>query len=118
MPASRARLLIVDDEAAQMTALCTTLQMAGYETVGFSSATQALATLRSQQFDLLLTDMMMPEMDGIALLRMAFEIDPAYCLYLSSRFIVERFCEAFDHHRLAHILSPVLNHEKFDLFSQ
>src|SRR6185503_11335977 len=37
---------------------------------------QALAALHNQSFDLVLTDMMMPEMDGITLLRNAFEIDP------------------------------------------
>ena len=36
MPAPLAKLLIVDDETAQMTALCKTLQLEGYETVGFS----------------------------------------------------------------------------------
>ena len=75
MPAALAKLLIVDDETAQMTALCKTLSLEGYETVGFSSATEALGALRTQAFDLVLTDMMMPEMDGITLLRHAFEID-------------------------------------------
>lgn len=75
MPAPLAKLLIVDDETAQMTALCKTLQLERYETVGFSSANEALAALRTQSFDLVLTDMMMPEMDGITLLRTAFEID-------------------------------------------
>ena len=75
MPIPLAKLLIVDDEIAQMTALCKTLQLEGYETVGFSSAGEALSTLRTQSFDLVLTDMMMPEMDGITLLRSAFEID-------------------------------------------
>jgi two-component system sensor histidine kinase/response regulator len=58
-------LLIVDDEAAQMTALCDTLEDQGYVTTGFTSANEALAVLRGQEFDLLLTDLMMPEMDGI-----------------------------------------------------
>ena len=71
-----ARLLIVDDEAALMTALCNTLQTEGYATTGFTSAREALAKLRERQFDLLLTDLMMPEMDGIALLRAAQQIDP------------------------------------------
>ena len=66
--ATAARLLIVDDEAAQMRALCDTLGLEGYATQGFSSARQALATLRPGEFDLLLTDLMMPEMDGIALI--------------------------------------------------
>jgi signal transduction histidine kinase/CheY-like chemotaxis protein len=70
-----ARLLIVDDESALMTALCNTLELEGYATTGFTSARQALEKLGERQFDLLLTDLMMPEMDGIALLRAAQEID-------------------------------------------
>jgi hypothetical protein len=75
MSAPLAKLLIVDDETAQMTALCKTLELEGYETVGFSSANEALGALRTRSFDLVLTDMMMPEMDGITLLRNALEID-------------------------------------------
>jgi signal transduction histidine kinase len=70
-----ARLLIVDDEAALMTALCKTLELEGYSTTGFTSARSALQQLAEREFDLLLTDLMMPEMDGIALLRAAQEID-------------------------------------------
>ena len=72
-----ARLFIVDDEAAQMRALCDTLQLEGYLTEGFSSAQQALAQLRPGEVDLLLTDLMMPEMDGIHLIAAARQIDPA-----------------------------------------
>ena len=75
MTTYRARLLIVDDVEALMTALCTTLEAEGYAVTGFSSARKALEHLRQNQFDLLLTDLMMPEMDGIALLRAAQEID-------------------------------------------
>jgi len=71
----RARLLVVDDETAQMKALCDTLEEEGYATLGFTSARQALECLTTQEFDLVLTDLMMPEMDGIALLRAAQEID-------------------------------------------
>jgi signal transduction histidine kinase/CheY-like chemotaxis protein len=70
-----ARLLIVDDEEALMIALCKTLEVEGYAVTGFTSAGQALEQLRQQPFDLLLTDLMMPEIDGIALLRAAQEID-------------------------------------------
>jgi PAS domain S-box-containing protein len=70
------KLLIVDDESAQTKALCDTLQSEGYSTAGFTSATAALEALREQTFDLVLSDLMMPEMDGIGLLRAALEIDP------------------------------------------
>ena len=68
---SIARILIVDDEAAQMQALCDTLHDHGYETVGVTTGEAALSTLREREFDLLLTDLIMPGMDGIALLRQA-----------------------------------------------
>src|SRR5688572_543160 len=71
-----ARILIVDDEIAQMQALCTTLADHGYITVGCSSGAAALQALRETEFDLLLTDLTMPEMDGIALLRAAVAVTP------------------------------------------
>ena len=70
-----ARILIVDDEEALMTALCKTLELEGYSTTGLTSAHSALKELAGHEYDLLLTDLMMPEMDGIALLRAAQEID-------------------------------------------
>ncbi|PYU87869.1 MAG: hybrid sensor histidine kinase/response regulator, partial [Acidobacteria bacterium] len=47
--APSAKLLIVDDESAQMAALCDTLEHEGYVTTGFTSAKEALATLRTQK---------------------------------------------------------------------
>jgi signal transduction histidine kinase len=71
-----ARLLVVDDEEAQMRALCNTLAAEGYVTSGFTSPESALGALGAQPFDLLLTDLMMPGMDGISLLAAAKRIDP------------------------------------------
>jgi len=73
--AAIARLLIVDDEAAQMQALCDTLGEHGYEVVGCTNGEDALAALRQAPFDLLLADLMMPGMNGIGLLREALAID-------------------------------------------
>ena len=69
----RPRLLVVDDEARQMEALCRTLTPEGYDVTGCLDPREALAALREQSFDVLLTDLMMPGMDGIELLAAALE---------------------------------------------
>jgi two-component system, sensor histidine kinase and response regulator len=74
-PEPLGRLLIVDDEIPQMEALCNTLRIEGYLTSGYSSPRLALETLQAGQFDLVLTDLMMPEMDGIELLNGVRHID-------------------------------------------
>ncbi len=74
MPASK--LLIVDDDPAQIDVLCGHLEPEGYTTKCFASASKALAILREQPFDLLLTGLHTAEIDGIGLLRAASEIDP------------------------------------------
>src|SRR4029434_3758673 len=72
----RPKLLVVDDEARQMEALCRTLEPDGYDVTGFTSPVAAVDALRKAPFDVVLTDLMMPGMDGITFLRAALEIDP------------------------------------------
>jgi two-component system, cell cycle sensor histidine kinase and response regulator CckA len=69
-------LVIVDDEIELLTSLAEKLAKRGYNTVTFSSPREALKALENQRFDLLLTDLMMPDMDGIALLQAARQLDP------------------------------------------
>ncbi len=68
-------VLVVDDERAHMQALCDTLEFEGFAPTGFTSGAEALAALRAASFDLLLTDLMMPAMDGITLLRAAQQVN-------------------------------------------
>ncbi len=70
------RLLVVDDEVSLMVALRNTLQDEGYQVTGVSSGAEALAALRQTEFDLVLADLMMPAMDGIALIREALAAHP------------------------------------------
>jgi hypothetical protein len=58
-----------------MQALCNTLRDHGYETTGFIAGKMAIEALRQAKYDLLLADLMMPEMDGIALLHEAQKLD-------------------------------------------
>ncbi len=101
------RLLIVDDEAAQVKALCQTLESEGYHTTGFTSAIQAVAALHARPFDLMLTDLMMPEMDGITLVRTATEIDPHLVSVVMTGFgTIETAVDAIKAGALDYILKP------------
>jgi signal transduction histidine kinase len=71
------RVLVVDDEAAHIQALCDTLPTYGYTAVGAADSARALEALRAARFDLLLADLIMPGMGGIDLLQEALRIDPA-----------------------------------------
>lgn len=59
-----------------MRAMCDTLEMEGYSVTGTTSASQALQLMRDERFDLAITDLTMPVMDGIDFLKAAKEIDP------------------------------------------
>ena len=59
-----------------MRALCDTLEYEGYQTYGFTSASEALAAMRERPFDLLLADLQMPGTNGIDLMKSAQLVDP------------------------------------------
>ncbi|HEU5022235.1 MAG TPA: response regulator [Bryobacteraceae bacterium] len=108
MPADPvASLLIVDDEAAHMKALRDTLGTEGYRVTGFTSPAAALEALRANAFDLVLTDLMMPEMDGIAFLREALAIDPTLAaIVMTGHGTLDTAVQAMQTGALDYILKP------------
>ena len=101
------RIMIVDDEAELMAALCEALATQGYETNGFTAGADALKVLAEQDYDLLLTDLMMPEMDGIALLKAGLEIDPnLICIIMTGHGTVQTAVEAMQKGAFDYILKP------------
>ncbi|MGJ5814454.1 response regulator [Paludibaculum fermentans] len=107
MGSTRPRLLIVDDEAPQMQVLRSILELEGYDTTGFVSASEALEALAGQEFDLILTDLMMPEMDGISFLRSAFASDPNVVgIVMSGQGAHDTVAEALKAGALDYILKP------------
>lgn len=72
----RGLVLVVDDSATNRDILTRRLQRAGHQSVAVENGRQALDTLRTQPFDLVLLDVMMPEMDGYQVLQQ-IKADPA-----------------------------------------
>ncbi|HQE84685.1 MAG TPA: sigma-54 dependent transcriptional regulator [Candidatus Hydrogenedentes bacterium] len=70
------RILIAEDDTVQREILHDILRDAGYDADAFGLAREAFAALEKNTYDLLLTDLRMPEMDGLDLLREALRIRP------------------------------------------
>lgn len=101
------RLLVVDDEAAQVEALCRTLEDEGYSVMGFTGTGPALAALRGGSFDIVLTDLTMPGMDGIAFLNAAREIDPGLAgIVMTGHGTIATAVDAMKAGALDYILKP------------
>jgi two-component system cell cycle response regulator CpdR len=70
------RILLAEDDDAMRTYLARALENAGYSVVAVDRGTAAIPHLESDHFDLLLSDIVMPEMDGIELAQKCAEISP------------------------------------------
>jgi len=70
-------ILIVDDEPLIRELLSEVLEKDGYQVVSVSNGHQALRKIRQNYFDVVITDVRMPEMDGITLLKKIKELSPA-----------------------------------------
>ncbi len=70
------RVLVVDDEEAYRSLMAGHLERKGFEVEKASDGKQALARLQESSFDVLVTDLMMPKMSGLDLLRQAKKLDP------------------------------------------
>jgi len=64
----KATILIVDDEANTLASLSRAFRLAGHEAVVCDNAARALELAKSQPFDLILSDVVMPRRDGLAFL--------------------------------------------------
>ena len=71
------RVLLAEDDDSMRVYLARALERSGYQVVAVDRGTAALPLIESEAFDLLLTDIVMPEMDGIELAQKASAIDPA-----------------------------------------
>lgn len=74
---SMIRILLAEDDEAMRTYLARALEQAGYSVVAVGSGLDALPLLQTEIYDLLLSDIVMPEMDGIELAQRCNEISPS-----------------------------------------
>jgi two-component system cell cycle sensor histidine kinase/response regulator CckA len=101
------KILIVDDEVELKNVLVEALTAQGYEAVGYTRGALALAALQEESFDILLTDLMMTELDGISLLRAGLEIDPnLICIMMTGHGTIQTAVDAMKIGAFDYVLKP------------
>jgi two-component system, NtrC family, response regulator HydG len=83
---TRARILIVDDEPDMVENCARILGRSGHDCITTTDPRQAMDLLESDRPELLLTDLKMPEVDGMALLRRGRELDPTMPVVMITAF--------------------------------
>ncbi|MBW2356620.1 MAG: sigma-54-dependent Fis family transcriptional regulator, partial [Deltaproteobacteria bacterium] len=103
-------VLIVDDEKNYPLILSAVLEDEGFETLVANSGQEALKILESADIDLVLTDMKMPQMDGIELLEKIKELDPDLPVIMMTAYgTVDKAVEAMQKGAYNYILKPFDN---------
>ena len=85
-----ARVLVADDETGVRTVVLRALELDGHEVIPVADGAGALEALEGAQFDLLLTDIVMPGLDGIALALKAAKLNSEMRIILMTGYADER----------------------------
>ena len=83
------KILIVDDENNLRMTIAANLELEGFDVVEAESAETALALIEKQEFDLVLSDVRMPGMNGVDLFRHVHKLQPKLPVILMTAFALE-----------------------------
>jgi two-component system NtrC family sensor kinase len=103
----RSKVLVVDDDQFALRSMAKVLRGESYEVVTAASGSEAIDLLKEDSFDLVLTDLKMPEVDGLEVLRQAREIAPqAVVLILTGYASLESAIEALREGAYDYLVKP------------
>jgi EAL domain-containing protein (putative c-di-GMP-specific phosphodiesterase class I) len=105
----KGRVLLADDEAGLLDAYGTMLRDAGYEVETANNGREAMNLIWKKQFDVVLTDISMPGMNGLQVLRAVRERDlDVPVVLMTGNPMVESAVQAIEHGALGYLLKPVM----------
>ena len=107
------RVLVVDDDEMKRVLLKDDLEDAGHEAVASSSAKEGLAVLKKELFDVVVTDLKMPEMDGLSFLKRIKEEfgERVHVIMMTAYATVDTAVEAMKFGAYDYIAKPFQNEE-------
>lgn len=102
-------ILIVDDDEQMRIALCASIKHMGFNAMSAKNAKEALKYLKSQNFDVIISDLKMPKIDGIEFLKKAKELKDIPFIMITAVGSVESAVEAMKLGAFDFILKPFSN---------
>ncbi len=106
--AKPARVLIVDDDVGHAEALTDGLELDGYRCAAVHSGSEAVQRLSEESFDAVLTDLVMPDLSGIEVLKEARRMQPdAAVLLVTGHESVKTAVDALLHGAADYLTKPV-----------
>jgi signal transduction histidine kinase/CheY-like chemotaxis protein len=106
------KILVVDDEEIMLKFACDALRSQGHQVVGALSAQEALKKVKEEKYDFILTDIKMPEMDGVELIKAVHKINPTMgALFMTGYASLDTAKEAIQEGAYDYILKPFDLHE-------
>ena len=103
----KARILVIDDEALMREYVEEALVRAGHEVLSASGGREAMALMREKGFDIVVTDLKMSPVDGLAVLRSVREESPdTHCIVMTAYGTIETAVSALKGGAADYILKP------------
>ena len=114
-------IMVIEDEIGARATLCAILEDAGYRVIGLGRGTDALRMIRTNSFDVVITDMQMPLMGGMELLERIAQIKADTVTILLTGSTISKsecsqkpfahLCKPFSHNQLIEVIQEGLkNH--------
>lgn len=102
------RILLIDDSPEALDVMRSLLEEDNFEVVGFTDAEAACQAMKDSHFDFILSDLKMPKIDGIEVLRRAKDVDESACVILfTGHATVESAVAAINLGAYDYLLKPV-----------
>ena len=101
------RILVVDDELEMAALVADEMVERGYFAVALRYGRDAIERLRLERFDALITDLRMPDVDGLALLRASRALDPSRpVIVMTGHMAIDTALEAVNQGAVHYVIKP------------
>ena len=103
-----AKILVVEDEVGSRLTLCGILEDGGYEVTGVEKGTEALEVIKDGNFNVIITDIRLPDVGGMSILELAKEINPDVAVIMMTGYAsIETAVNAVNEGAYAYFVKPV-----------